>query len=275
MGSKCSLRLENGLIYSPSASHLSLTTAILRGNAMYALLVLLLFVLIILTPLVVFFINLRSSTRLEASTKLAPKKWHAKQATIYVLISFGAALVLLLSSPVVTLIETVSESDALFAALDSSTSAVIRLFLVGLLFYSAFMGIKQAKLSGRLWPGFSIFHVVSLLGGYFSFLVTLLNSALSGLGWGRPLRVSGKVLKPDLLVGNAWAQGDRPETAGLDAATKRALEALWLHDAKKEYASVPAFSRLGWQMAALAAPPELLRDIHIAAIQEIGEARSG
>ncbi|MBI3550548.1 MAG: hypothetical protein HY078_16040 [Elusimicrobia bacterium] len=102
-------------------------------------------------------------------------------------------------------------------------------------------------------------------GGFFT--------AMAGMGWGRPLRINGKTVRPKLKRGDDWAQGERANAASLDADTKKALEALWLHDAKKEHASVPAFSRLGWQLAGIGAPPELLRDVHLAAIQEITHAR--
>ena len=97
-----------------------------------------------------------------------------------------------------------------------------------------------------------------------------------GLGgaWGRPLRVRGKQLHPSLTEGADWTSGPRPDPAGLDEPTRRALEALWLHDAQKEHASVPAFARVSWLLAAAGGPAELLTWSHRAAIEEIEHAQA-
>lgn len=97
--------------------------------------------------------------------------------------------------------------------------------------------------------------------------------AQSGGGWGRPLRVRGRQLHPELRQGADWTQGLRPEAGGLDASTRAALEALWLHDAQKEHASVPAFARISWMLAAVGAPAELLEWSQRAALEEIDHAR--
>ena len=50
----------------------------------------------------------------------------------------------------------------------------------------------------------------------------------------------------------------RQKLRGLLAIPRRAaLEALWLHDAQKEHASVPAFSRISWMLAAVGAPADV------------------
>jgi len=105
--------------------------------------------------------------------------------------------------------------------------------------------------------------------------VTLLTSLATALGgaWGRPLRVKGRQVHPELREGADWTRGDRPDPAGLDAPTRRALEALWLHDAQKEHASVPAFSRISWLLAAVGAPAELMVGAHQAAMEEIDHAQ--
>ncbi|MCA9697843.1 MAG: hypothetical protein KC431_09995, partial [Myxococcales bacterium] len=59
----------------------------------------------------------------------------------------------------------------------------------------------------------------------------------------------------------------------LDKPTRAALAALWLHDAQKEHASVPAFSRISWMLAAVGAPAELLEGAHKAALEEIEHTR--
>lgn len=55
-----------------------------------------------------------------------------------------------------------------------------------------------------------------------------LLGTLAGMGWGRPLRVHGKQVFPQLTQGADWTQGERPALDGLNAATRAALEALWL-----------------------------------------------
>src|SRR5262249_34788491 len=59
----------------------------------------------------------------------------------------------------------------------------------------------------------------------------------------------------------------------LDEPTRRALEALWLHDAQKEHASVPAFARISWLLAAVGAPADLAEGAHRAALEEIDHTR--
>jgi hypothetical protein len=76
-----------------------------------------------------------------------------------------------------------------------------------------------------------------------------------------------------LRRGSDWTRGDRPDASELDEATRRALEALWLHDAQKEHASVPAFSRVSWMLAAVGAPADLLQWCHRAAMEEIEHTR--
>jgi hypothetical protein len=100
-----------------------------------------------------------------------------------------------------------------------------------------------------------------------------LTAATMGGAWGRPLRVRGRQLHPELTEGADWTDGERPDGAALDEADRRALEALWLHDAQKEHASVPAFSRISWALAAVGAPAELLAWSHRAALEEIDHAR--
>ena len=99
------------------------------------------------------------------------------------------------------------------------------------------------------------------------FLIPLLGCmiALTGcdgikINPGRPLRIKGEpVITPvDLGKGSNWAQGQRPDSSNLDEPTRLALEALWLQDARGEHSSIPAFSRISWQLAAIGAPPKLL-----------------
>lgn len=87
------------------------------------------------------------------------------------------------------------------------------------------------------------------------------------------MRLRGRVLHPNLRGGSDWTEGERPEVQALDQPTRAALEALWLHDAQKEHASVPAFARISWVLAAVGAPAELVEGAHRAALEEIDHAR--
>lgn len=159
--------------------------------------------------------------------------------------------------------------DSVWAAILFGIAGLTSIFLVSA------RGAKHARLAD-LNEGYVRAQkalVAAAHGGLLVDLGVAATMALGGLAWGRPLRVAGRIVKPSLRSGNEWAQGDTPDCSGLNGPTRRALEALWLHDAKKEHASVPAFSRIGWQLAALAAPPELLRDVCLATLQEIEHAR--
>ena len=95
----------------------------------------------------------------------------------------------------------------------------------------------------------------------------------AGGGWGRPLRVRGRIRHPELKHGSDWTRGDAPSVGGLDTDTRAALEALWLHDAQKEHASVPAFARVAWMLTAIGAPAELVERTFRAAQEEIEHTR--
>jgi len=113
------------------------------------------------------------------------------------------------------------------------------------------------------------------LGAPVAWLLGLLTFGLGATGgaWGRPLRIRGRQRHPSLRAGSDWTQGARPSPAGLDEPTRAALEALWLHDAQKEHASVPAFARISWLLAAVGAPADLLAWSHRAALEEIEHTR--
>jgi hypothetical protein len=114
------------------------------------------------------------------------------------------------------------------------------------------------------------------LGGPVGLGLVVLALAAAGMGggaWGRPLRVRGRIVHPALRLGSDWSRGAVPDVCELDDASRRALEVLWLHDAQKEHASVPAFSRLSWLLSAGGAPAELIESVHRAALEEIDHAR--
>jgi hypothetical protein len=129
----------------------------------------------------------------------------------------------------------------------------------------------------RSWPariGWSIAGLLLAAGAPLGWFFALVSAGLNWArgAWGRPLRVRGRQLHPELRRGSAWARGARPEPHDLDDRHRRALEALWLHDAQKEHASVPAFARVAWLLAAVGAPPELHRRVLAAGIEEIDHA---
>lgn len=134
---------------------------------------------------------------------------------------------------------------------------------------------KRNAMSGGPGVARIILGVIGGLGGPVGGVLGLIGIGLSGIGgaWGRPLRVKGRQLHPELREGADWTQGDRPDASRLDQPTRAALEALWLHDAQKEHASVPAFSRISWMLAAVGAPAELMRWANRAAMEEIDHAQ--
>ena len=79
---------------------------------------------------------------------------------------------------------------------------------------------------------------------------------------GRPYDVDGVARLPDFAVGRPRGEG-----ATL-AATRRRAAAGWLHDAREELASVPAFERAALELAQVGAPPELIDACVVAAAEE-------
>lgn len=112
------------------------------------------------------------------------------------------------------------------------------------------------------------------LGVLFGCLIGLSGCTGIGILPGRPLRIQGQPVIPQVQDGvSNWAQGQRPDCSELDESTRASLEMLWLQDARGEHASISAFSRISWQLAALGAPSELLELAHKAALEEIKHAR--
>jgi hypothetical protein len=138
--------------------------------------------------------------------------------------------------------------------------------------------VRARRLASRGGVGLASLGVfgalVTLAGWGFGGLVGLLAGGGIGFGgaWGRPLRARGRQIHPELRLGTDWTRGERPDATEVSPATRAALEALWLHDAQKEHASVPAFARISWMLAAVGAPPELLRGASRAAVEEIDHA---
>lgn len=136
-------------------------------------------------------------------------------------------------------------------------------------------GIRSRRQMGHGGIGSAVAGGIAALGAPVGWLVGVAVLAMGSIGgaWGRPLRIRGRQLHGALREGSDWTRGERPDPSQLDEATRRALEGLWLHDAQKEHASVPAFSRVSWMLAAVGAPAELLEWCHRAALEEIEHTR--
>ncbi len=170
-----------------------------------------------------------------------------------------------------------------FGALSGVDDAFIVIALLAFLTGLLSAGIALVAVIGLITrPPQRGYFAGSLLGGLamtavsaFASLMAFLTGA-GGFGiapWGRPLRIRGRMVHPELRPGEAWAEGSSPRCDELSPATREALATLWHHDAQKEHASVPAFSRLAWLLAGLGAPPQLLEGAHHAGLQEIDHAR--
>jgi hypothetical protein len=186
-----------------------------------------------------------------------------------------AIVVLCVNVPVGLSILGVS-SENRRTALALFTALALAQFIAGLV--AATSGYLARRAAGTMappgaWP--MVLGVLTTLGALVGWLLGWMGYELIGLGgaWGRPLRVRGRQRHPELTEGADWTHGHRPDATALAEDDRRALEALWLHDAQKEHASVPAFSRLSWALAAVGAPAELLAWAHRAALEEIDHAQ--
>lgn len=91
-------------------------------------------------------------------------------------------------------------------------------------------------------------------------------------GGGRPIRdASGEVLLANLVPNWDWC--DR-ELVGTRAPGDAERAARFLEDARYEHASVASFARASLVLLGLGAPPELVRDAHVAALDEVRHARA-
>jgi hypothetical protein len=194
-----------------------------------------------------------------------------RSATIY---SSIAIAIIPINFVVYVLSEDVdSHADVWFTAF--SLLAVVQF---GLGVVAIVQGVRARRASdgvtgtGPILAG-AIAAVGAPVGWFLGLLAMALSYGATGGAWGRPLRIRGKQLHSALREGSDWTRGNRPDPSPLDEPTRRALEALWLHDAQKEHASVPAFSRVSWLLAAVGAPADLLAWCHRAALEEIEHTR--
>jgi hypothetical protein len=87
------------------------------------------------------------------------------------------------------------------------------------------------------------------------------------------LTVDGRARLATTMHRSGWSTPCSPRVETLDAPTRRALADLWTKDGLFEHASVASFSRFALQLLSLGAPPELLRQVHVAVADEIEHAR--
>ncbi len=101
--------------------------------------------------------------------------------------------------------------------------------------------------------------------------------AAPGFHWrGRALRGPGGVALADAIARRDWTPQDDEAIAiaiaHMTQQTRAALAEVWLRDAAFEHASVASFARLSLDLIALGAPAALVRDAHLAALDEIAHA---
>jgi len=123
-----------------------------------------------------------------------------------------------------------------------------------------------------------IFSTGSLILSIFFWLVAGDSATGFGFGggWGRPLRIRGGGVTPRARRAHGWTRGQRPAANAierLDPEARALLRDMWLHDANKEWGSVPAFAHVAWQLVAVAAPPDLVQRALRSAQQEIDHTR--
>ncbi len=126
-----------------------------------------------------------------------------------------------------------------------------------------FDGKKSALLAGGL---LLILGAAITLGVFYSIILSHPS--------GRPLRIRGDAVVAAVRDSTGWiGVAHAPETSALSLAAREALATAWLHDARDEHASVPAFSRISLTLVALGAPSRLVEWTHRAALEEIEHAR--
>jgi hypothetical protein len=117
-----------------------------------------------------------------------------------------------------------------------------------------------------------------LIGGLASFVAWLTAAIIpialsSGGSPGRPLRRRGRMQTAEVTHRPEWILGAAPISAGLTSEQRALLARAWTEEAQLEHASVATFSWLSLELLALGAPPELVKETHSAAIDEVGHAQ--
>jgi hypothetical protein len=136
---------------------------------------------------------------------------------------------------------------------------------------------KEMKRSKRL--AWLVWAPLSLLTTLVGIPWVLLNTYV--MPHGRPLRLRGKPLRATVKPGDAaasaeWSAGPVPgamEVAALSSGTRGVLARMWREDGRTEHASVPAFTRMSWQLMGVGAPASLVSGCHRAAMEEVEHAQ--
>lgn len=93
--------------------------------------------------------------------------------------------------------------------------------------------------------------------------------------YGRPLRVDDVPLVAAAVDDPRWAAALALQATALPAAVRDELVLRWTRAALDEHASVAAFSRVALDLLRHGAPPELVEQAHVAALDEVRHARHG
>ncbi|MCB9766497.1 MAG: hypothetical protein H6739_42375 [Alphaproteobacteria bacterium] len=91
---------------------------------------------------------------------------------------------------------------------------------------------------------------------------------------GRPFEVQGRAALAAVREGDGWNTDGIDLTEDLPSASRAALAAAWLQDARAEHASVASFARFSLRLLALGAPSALVEDAQVAMGDEIRHARA-
>jgi hypothetical protein len=91
---------------------------------------------------------------------------------------------------------------------------------------------------------------------------------------GRPFVIEGSARVSIPTARRGWAKESAPAEVPLSPEARARLRDAWLADAAMEHASVASFSRLSLELLALGAPSDLVRDAHLAALEEVEHARA-
>jgi len=93
--------------------------------------------------------------------------------------------------------------------------------------------------------------------------------------YGRPLRVEGEPVLAATVADDGWAAALAVTASTLPQAVRDDLVVRWTRAALDEHASVAAFSRVALDLMRQGAPPELIEQAHVAALDEVRHARHG
>lgn len=118
-----------------------------------------------------------------------------------------------------------------------------------------FLAVLALPIGGVLaWFGAAIVHTAAYVPSYM----------------GRRHRKGSRLYVADEAAGSAWIRGRA--TLDVPDAERSALGAEWRDNARKEHASVAAFSQLALDLMAVGAPPELVAAAHRDALDEVRHA---